>query len=560
MPSKFGGVPVEESQSKYGGIPVDEPETSTDNVGMGAVPGSGAGISGVGPSGGQMAGPGVPPALNPIGGARAIGNLAVNAGIESAAGLAGLATLASPLTHLVSDDPSITAENVRRWVRDKMHVSPSDSSRPTLEAIQKTLQPVADWWETYGDELSEDAYLSTGSPGAAALAKVVPDLMAQGLIVGAVPRAAGKAAGAQAMARESKDAAALMREAAPSKKDLKKASSDTFKEIDSLGATVNPQAADSLVTNIAAKLKAEGMHPDVTPRAAGILRHLSEWEGGPVMLSDLETARKVARGAAKSADPQEAMLGSVAIQQIDEFIEGLTPQQLAAQGVNPNQIGVMYRRAREQWGRFRRSEMVDDAIEVAATKRSGFENGLRNEFAKLVEKARAGKIKGFKPHEIAAMERVADGSAGANVFRELGKTGLATGKLGNNWLGAFLTGGGLYAFGVDPLIAISAVAGGTAAKKLALRMTKGNAEFSSSIIRAGADAEKIARAYLRHTPVSQRSPGELSLLFIHRDIVLPHATAEIATNTPLVRQAIAQATETRAAIYGAGGNVVPIRE
>jgi len=204
---------------------------------------------------------------------------------------------------------------------------------------------------------------------------------------------------------------------------------------------------------------------------------------------------------------------------IDNFLEDLEPGQLETGGANANRVGVLYRNARKEWGQYRRSEMLDKAIGSASYARSGFENGLRQEFTNILKGIEKGKIHGFKDHEIAAMQRVADGTAGSNAAREIGKMGLATGKLGNNWLGAFFTGATAFQFGGLPA-SIAAVLTGTAFKKLALRLTKGNADFAQQVIRAGDNAKDITEAYIRFTPKAQRSADELSLLLMHKDIDL----------------------------------------
>lgn len=546
MTSKYGGEPVKKSQ--YGGIPIEEPSPVAPVLPVAGaadpVRHTYADIRG------RLDRGEWPENLpDPIGASQAFGNLGLNAAGQSLSGLVGLLALDPSL----SDDPSQTADRARQVTADALYVEPTERALPTLQAIQDAMQPVSEWWDAYGDKLAEDAYQSTGSPGAAAMAKTVPDLMAQGLVLGGAPKAAAKTAAAQTLRSEAKQAGRMVREATPSGKDLRQSADSIFNEIDALGVRVDSQSVGNLIDGITLDLTKKGMHRDVTPAAAGIIRHLEEnLRGGNIHLPDLEIARQVAKGAAASLNKKEAALGMSAIRRIDDFIETLQPQQLVGQG-NPAKISAMYRRAREQWGRMRRSELVDQAIAAAATKRSGFENGLRNEFAKLVEKARTGKLKGFKPHEIAIMERVADGTATSNAFREIGKMGLASGKLGNNWLGAFLTGGALGTL-VDPVVGASAVLTGTAAKALALKFTKGNSQLASDVIRAGADADKIARAYLRNTPVKQRNPQELALLLIHRDITLPPAEAVMSQMT-VYRKALELAAEQRALVYGAAANI-----
>lgn len=145
------------------------------------------------------------------------------------------------------------------------------------------------------------------------------------------------------------------------------------------------------------------------------------------------------------------------------------------EAIDPNIAGPV-REARDMWGRLRRSELVDAAIEKAQNAASGFENGLRVQFRQILNNPRA--LRGFGPDEIAAMQGVVRGTVAGNMLRQVGKLGLGIGSQ-SNALGAVLGAGAGGALG-GGVGAVVVPAIGTISKALANRTTR----RASDLVRA----------------------------------------------------------------------------
>lgn len=450
----------------------------------------------------------------------------LNAGVD-----VGKAALTSAVAEPVSGLLGIMASNwvpgitphqtgqVVEGVQDKLTAMPSsESGQQALQWLGDKLEPVVEMARGVSQGTGDYAYDKTGSALAGSLGYAAPAAAIEAGSFGVGKTLANLVSAAKrAPANRSIDRA--MKVATPSQSELKTSSSSLFKEVDDLGVVVRKEPFQSLVNDIQAAMMDAGA--DVSaPKSWGVLERLrADAEMGTLTLPEIERLHKVAGGAAKSPDKHEAMLGMIAKEKIDNFLEELSPDDLIAGQANANKVGALYRKARDQWGRMRRSELVTDAVKSASVAASGWENGIRNEMRSLHKKIVKGKIRGFTDKEIFAIDRIANGSPGSNIARYLGMMGVAGGSLGNNWLSTMLIGGsGIISGNVLP--ALTALGVGTAFKVLSQRMTRGNAAFADQIIRAGKDARKITEVYMRNTPSKKRSAQELSLLLMNKDIDL----------------------------------------
>jgi len=417
--------------------------------------------------------------------------------------------------------------NAIKKTRSALTLQPStEAGEGALTSLANFVQPVVDGIQAVERSAGDSAFNATSSPAAAAAATAVPtaamEILGLGLAKGPV-NALSKIK--RAPVERGIDKA--LDNSAPATQGLRDEATRLFTEVENMGVSVDNAAFIELASRIEADLAKEGADIRVTPEVSGAIARLRESaekaaSGESVPITELETLRKVFKNAVVQSDNNKTRLALRGVDEIDNFLESADSNQLKVpDGKNPREVSARYKRAREQWGRYRRSEALQDAIEIASLRRSGFENGLRNEFEKIVNSKK--RSKGFKDHELAAMRRVVNGTAGANVFRELGKMGLGGGQLGNNWLGAFLSGSAAFSVGGLPA-SVAVILTGTGFKKLSQRLTKGNADFADQVVRAGTDARDITETYMRFTPKSKRNPEELSLLLMHRDIDLKPLT------------------------------------
>lgn len=313
----------------------------------------------------------------------------------------------------------------------------------------------------------------------------------------------------------------LLKKSAPSVDTLKDTARGIYKALDDSGVSVSDKSFASLSDDIASTLKKEGLDIDLTPKANAVVRRLQDEVGGAKTLTQLDTLRKVARGAAESIDKSESRLGVIAVNKIDEFLDGI-----GAEITQGQEAGKAFRSARDLWQRARKTELLEQALVNAENQASGFENGIRTQFRQILKRIDSGKQKGFTNEEREAIKKVVQGTNATNIAKFVGKFGVLDGVTSRSLTtlgGAGLAGaaGGAGAAAAVPLV-------GQISGALAQRMTLNNAKMAQSIIKAGKSGAEIARVYAKNTLKSDRNPAELAELFIKNQVPVGKITAKNA--------------------------------
>src|SRR5690606_31953015 len=134
-------------------------------------------------------------------------------------------------------------------------------------------------------------------------------------------------------------------------------------------------------------------------------------------LKGLDIVRRVANNAAKIRDnPSQQELARKVIDRIDDFVANAGDD--AVLMGNAKQGAKAIREARDLWGRFRKSQMVDTAaykadLRAASTGTGGnVDNATRQNIRRLVENPR-----GLNAQERGAAEKVVRGTRGQNALR-----------------------------------------------------------------------------------------------------------------------------------------------
>jgi tetrahydromethanopterin S-methyltransferase subunit G len=329
----------------------------------------------------------------------------------------------------------------------------------------------------------------------------------------------------------------LLKKSAPEIDDLKAKARGIYKSLDESGVTIPAKQFDTLADDVARTLRKEGSDVDLTPKAIAVINRLQSEKGFEKSLTEIDTLRKVARNAADSADKAEARLGNIAIEKIDNFLDGIGGQ--VTQG---KEAGEAFKSARNLWQRARKAEDLQQAIKVAENQASGFENGIRIQFRQILNKIDKGKLKGYTQEERDAIKRVVEGTKSGNVARFFGKFGILDGltsrsltTMGGMGLAGAATGSGIAATAV-PLF-------GQMSGALAQRMTLNNAKMASALVRAGKNANTITNIYTRNTPAAQRSATELAELFIKNKV--PMNSINLRRAKPLMSDAAVIASVAR---------------
>jgi len=368
-----------------------------------------------------------------------------------------------------------------------------------------------------------------GQPTSELGASDVPEAIG-GSVLGAVPETALEVAGFKGLSSPGVKAAAsasklklpklpssrevkkLIAASAPSIDQLKGSARAIYSKIDDLGVQVKPQVTDKLFSRINQIVKSEGFNAKIHPKVSGVLDELQKTKGQTLSVSEIDILRKVARGAARSLDPDEARLGNIIISKIDDSLDNLGAKSLI-KGGNP-EVGKLYRQARGLWGRARRSKLIEESFEKAKNQASGFENGLRNQFRSILNNKK--KIKGFKPEEVTAMRRIVRGGPAENMAKHIGKFGFTEGQASTMLLGSAGVAGGAALGG--PVGAVIVPAIGQVSKNLAQKMTRNNAVFANDLVKAGDDARQIINSYFRAVPKVERSSRDLTELLLGKNL------------------------------------------
>lgn len=386
-----------------------------------------------------------------------------------------------------------------------------------LEQAAKSVERVQR--EGLSTVLGQRVFDATGSPALAAIAHSLPTAALEAIGV--------KGLKSTRLANEklSSNIADAIQQAAPDLKTINQAKNAAYEQLDNFGVKVKAQVYDNFADKINARLIKEGIDPTLTPKSAAALKRINEAKGEAKTLTQLDTLRKIAKGAANDIDKTDARLGNIIIAELDSGIDKLS-----------SQIGGKFKEARGLAQRAFKSQDILDAIENASHTASGFENGLRQEIRKILKNKK--RRKGFTNEELSALKKIEQGTTAANVAKFLGKFGISEGQ-STSMLGASIGigGGGAIGAAFGPvgagIGALTVPALGQFAKKTAQRITLNNTKFADDLVRAGKNAKDVTRAYLKHTPISDRNVSDLTDLLLDTSLTPADVKKLPTSKTPV---------------------------
>lgn len=324
----------------------------------------------------------------------------------------------------------------------------------------------------------------------------------------------------------------LLNEAIPSTQALKGASSYIYNQLDELGVKAGKESTQRLSSNLSKFLDDEitndPMYGTVRNRVTKLLESL---KSGDVTFGTIDTARgKLAEQAAAGTD-DIARTAGIAAKLIDEEIlrmTGSAPNQM----VDGRTISEAVKTARELWRRSNTSKQLDKvsrnaAIDADANRNAKnpkpYEQYLRKGMAALLKSDK--KTMSFTKAEKEAIESFIKGGKLENVLMTLGNLGAKTGALASGALAGAITTAA-YATANPSIILPVAVGAGTSIssymigkglQNLSLSILKNNGNLMKGMIRAGNDAEAIARSYVSNTPAGKRDARALSALLMRNN-------------------------------------------
>ncbi len=269
---------------------------------------------------------------------------------------------------------------------------------------------------------------------------------------------------------------------APTTPDLRQIGDDAFMAADTIAPATPANQFQQFVAQVSPLLKQEGLDPTLHPKAAGILSRFEKESRSAAGPARMDTLRRLAARVAQSSDADEARIGKIMLGQFEGFIDNVSPQ-----------YGQALSDANQAWSQFKRSQLLDDAMERGSRAASGVENGIRIEFNRILNNPKLRRS--LSPEQVAAMEQVVEGTIPGNILRRVGKFSPGTGRQGSALISTL--GGGLGAAGTGALTgsallgaagAVAVPAVGYGAQKLAEASTVRNANIARALAATGAIA------------------------------------------------------------------------
>ena len=435
-----------------------------------------------------------------LGSAEVAGTLVSSAIAEPAAGIAGL--VASAFGGVES------GVNAIETVKNALTFEPrSKEGKEQLKSAGEFVAPIGEAIGATESFLGESVLDATGSPALAAIAHSLPTAVMEAFGVKGLRGARLKDT------KLSGDVGKAIQQASPEFDRVKQLKNDAYSELDSLGVRINANTYDTFADRLAARLKKEAIDPIITPKSSQALNRILDDKGSPKTLTEMDTLRKIAKGAANDIDKTESRLGSIIISEIDNGLDSLS-----------SSVGGKFKDARGLAQRAFKSQDMQDLIETASLQASGFENGLRIGARHLLKNKK--RIKGYTADERAALKDLVEGDFASNTAKKLSRLGFGKGAATNH-LGASssIGAGGILGsvFGGPVGTALGVITPpiiGRIAANTVERLTLGKVKFADDLTRAGKNSKAVTRAYLKNTPISKRNVDDLTTLLLHNDLDL----------------------------------------
>lgn len=253
------------------------------------------------------------------------------------------------------------------------------------------------------------------------------------------------------------------------------------------------QATDNLRAAVRSSLPTSQLAPDLYPNAFGAAQKMDVLQNPSIY--DVSELRRII-GDTVAGDPKEARAGMAMKEAIENYLAGLKPADVS--GANPSGVVDDLSRGLDLSARGYRADAVLNkemrGETRAATSGSGGNqvNATRQNIRALFDKARdptlRGKSGGFKPEELAQMERAVMGTPAQNAARNIGRLAPTSNALSMMTTGIGGASGATAALmGGSPLMAVPAIAGGIGmgAKAIAESMAENETKKLIGIILNG---------------------------------------------------------------------------
>jgi len=202
---------------------------------------------------------------------------------------------------------------------------------------------------------------------------------------------------------------------------LSKIASDRYKALEEAGIQLKQKNFTDRMKGIGADLRKEGYTPTAYPKVKAALDELTNLEQ-PKDWTELQALRKMIRGAQKSMDSEERALGSILMDEYDDYLMNV-PDSDVVFG-NAKNVGKMWKDARSVYSKMKKAEVFEDMLDNAKLDRSkftqsGYENALAQQLRQLAKNDK--KMRLFTKDEQEAIRQAAQGGTAQNILKFFGR-------------------------------------------------------------------------------------------------------------------------------------------
>lgn len=303
--------------------------------------------------------------------------------------------------------------------------------------------------------------------------------------------AVGGAALGTAMSGASKLFAGKAPSSAPSIGELKDAARAGYQSPEVLGLEVKPESFANMATGVKARINEFGIDENLAPKTFAILSSVEKVpEGAIVTGQNLETLRKTLGKAAGSADPQERLAATKAIEELNGYSEKLTGADVVRGDAQA--AAAKIKEANANYSAAKHAETIDNKtiqaeLRAAAANSGGnVANTVRQRMADILIKPK--EQRGFTADELGMMEQIVRGSRTQNAMRVAGNV-----MGGGGGLGAAVVGGGSTLAAGPAGLAVPVA--GYLLKSISNKMTLAQAEKLSEAIRSRAPLASASQKF-----------------------------------------------------------------
>jgi len=273
-----------------------------------------------------------------------------------------------------------------------------------------------------GGASAQQAMIEESEPGTA---------LRNPLLVAAVG-ALGSMATGRLAARGPQTIKEMVGKSTPSEEQLYKQAKAKYSELDNSGVVFSGSAYDRLLSSLKNRL-ADAGYKETTAESAitSILNKMGKFSGKNQTWSELDRVRSdIGKSLIKSNDENVRRLGREMADEIDEFVDNVSPRDLVI-SVSPSgtaKTGDVKRllaardQARNLWGQVSRSEEMSELLrqaklEAGATDTT-LDQAIRNKFLNLAKAQDGRKLKRFSPEEQQFILEVSQGGDFTRLLSE----------------------------------------------------------------------------------------------------------------------------------------------